>query len=82
MEKEIGRGGSGVAYLAHDRQLHSRPVVLKFPNSTLNFKSGWDYLQSFVLPNIYFHSAMAYAILRHGGVKLGKSDYLGSIGGG
>jgi hypothetical protein len=60
----------------------SRAVVLKFPNSTLNFKSGWDYLQSFVLPNVYFHSAMAYGILRHGGVKLGKSDYLGSIGGG
>jgi hypothetical protein len=60
----------------------SRAVVLKFPNSTLNFNSGWDYLQSFVLPNVYFHSAMAYAILRHGGVKLGKSDYLGSIGSG
>jgi uncharacterized protein len=60
----------------------SRAVVLKFPNSTLNFKSGWDYLQSFVLPNVYFHSAMAYGILRHGGVKLGKSDYLGSIGSG
>jgi hypothetical protein len=59
----------------------SRPVVLKFPNSTLNFNSGWDYLFSFVLPNLYFHSSMAYAILRHGGVKLGKSDYLGSIGG-
>ena len=33
VEKEIGRGGSGVAYLAHDRQLHSRPVVLKFLHS-------------------------------------------------
>jgi hypothetical protein len=60
----------------------SRAVVLKFPNSTLNFTSGWDYLQSFVLPNVYFHSAMVYGILRHGGVKLGKSDYLGSIGSG
>jgi len=29
VEKEIGRGGSGVAYLAHDLQLHSRPVVVK-----------------------------------------------------
>lgn len=67
------------------RQLESadsRPVVIKFPNSTLNFKSGWDYLESFVLPNVYFHSAMAYGILRHGGVKLGKGDFLGSIGGG
>jgi predicted Ser/Thr protein kinase len=36
VEKEIGRGGSGVAYLAHDRQLHSRPVVLKF------LHAGWE----------------------------------------
>jgi hypothetical protein len=60
----------------------SRPVVLKFPTNTLNFKNGWDYLLTFVLPNIYFHSATAYDILRHGGVKLAKSDFLGSIGGG
>ncbi|HEY4974977.1 MAG TPA: DUF1993 domain-containing protein [Steroidobacteraceae bacterium] len=59
----------------------SRAVVVKFPNSTLNFKSGWDYLLTFVLPNVYFHSSMAYGILRHAGVKLGKSDFLGNIGG-
>ena len=58
------------------------PVVLKFPTNTLNFKNGFDYLFSFVLPNVYFHSATAYDILRHGGVKLAKSDFLGSIGGG
>jgi uncharacterized protein len=60
----------------------SRAIVLQFPTNTLNFKNGWDYLESFALPNAYFHSAMAYGILRHAGVKLGKSDYLGSIGGG
>jgi len=59
----------------------SRPVVLKFPTNTLNFNSGFDYLFSFVLPNVYFHAAMAYGILRHAGVKLAKSDFLGSIGG-
>ncbi len=30
VEREIGRGGSGVVYLARDQQLHARPVVLKF----------------------------------------------------
>jgi hypothetical protein len=29
-----------------------------------------------MLPNMYFHVTMAYAVLRHNGVELGKSDYL------
>lgn len=28
------------------------------------------------MPNMYFHTAIAYAILRNGGVELGKVDYL------
>jgi hypothetical protein len=34
------------------------------------------YLTSFVLPNLYFHAATAYNILRHNGVQLGKRDFL------
>jgi len=58
----------------------TRPVELKFPQRTLTFPSGWNYLLGFVLPNVYFHSATAYDILRHNGVKLGKPDFLGAIG--
>ena len=29
IEKELKRGGFGIVYLAHDKQLHSRPVVVK-----------------------------------------------------
>ncbi|HEY6451919.1 MAG TPA: DUF1993 domain-containing protein [Steroidobacteraceae bacterium] len=58
-----------------------RAVELKFPQRTLNFRNGWDYLRGFVLPNLYFHSATAYDILRHNGVKLGKGDFLGNVGG-
>jgi hypothetical protein len=57
----------------------TRPIELKFPQSALNFSSGWTYLMGFVLPNVYFHSATAYDILRHNGVKLGKPDFIGAI---
>jgi hypothetical protein len=40
---------------------------------------GEDYLNHFVLPNVYFHATAAYAILRHNGVDVGKMDYLGAI---
>jgi hypothetical protein len=40
---------------------------------------GADYLAQVAVPNFYFHVAMAYAILRHNGVELGKMDYIGSM---
>ena len=40
---------------------------------------GEDYLTEMALPNFYFHVNMAYAILRHNGVPLGKVDYIGSM---
>jgi hypothetical protein len=40
---------------------------------------GDDYLNHFVLPNVYFHLTAAYAILRHCGVQVGKEDFLGAI---
>jgi hypothetical protein len=41
--------------------------------------SGDDYLLQMTLPDAYFHITMAYAILRHNGVDLGKMDFLGNI---
>ncbi len=40
---------------------------------------GGDYLTQVAVPNFFFHIAMAYAILRHNGVQLGKMDYIGAI---
>lgn len=37
---------------------------------------GRAYVSSFVLPNLHFHTATAYGLLRHQGVKLSKRDYL------
>lgn len=53
-----------------------REIVLKFPSRTMEF-TGLSYLTGFVIPNIFFHVTTAYAILRHSGVPLGKSDFLG-----
>jgi uncharacterized protein len=36
------------------------------------------YLKANVLPNFFFHLTTAYALLRHNGVDLGKSDFLGA----
>ena len=53
-----------------------KAIQLKFPHLTLDF-TGKSYVTTFVLPNFYFHVAMAYALLRAAGVELGKRDYLG-----
>ena len=55
-----------------------RTIELKFPNATLRF-SGRSYVTDFVLPNFYFHVTIAYALLRHNGVEIGKQDFLGKI---
>ncbi len=41
--------------------------------------SGEDYLRFFALPNFFFHVSTSYALLRHNGVPLGKTDYLGAM---
>lgn len=41
--------------------------------------TGRNYLNEMVQPNFFFHLTHAYAILRHNGVDLGKSDFIGSL---
>lgn len=41
--------------------------------------SGETYLLQIVIPNVYFHVAMAYAILRTNGVDVGKMDFIGPV---
>ncbi len=35
-----------------------------------------NFLQRFILPNLYFHTTTTYLILRHLGVEIGKLDFL------
>jgi hypothetical protein len=43
------------------------------------FMSGTDYVLEMTIPNVFFHLAMGYAILRKAGVNVGKMDFLGNI---
>ena len=36
-----------------------------------------DYAAIIVMPDFYFHVSIAYAILRHNGIPLGKADLIG-----
>ncbi|MBC7778728.1 MAG: DUF1993 domain-containing protein [Proteobacteria bacterium] len=40
--------------------------------------NGRDYLFGVMLPNFYFHYTTAYNLLRHNGVSIGKSDFMGT----
>jgi len=55
-----------------------RKVTLKMRGEDRSFR-GQAYLFNLALPNFYFHVTTAYDILRHNGVELGKSDYLGAL---
>ena len=40
---------------------------------------GHEYLIQHSIPNVYFHVTVAYEILRHNGLEIGKKDYLGAM---
>ena len=56
-----------------------REITFPLGPSNKGHMKGDDYLNHFVLPNFYFHLTVAYAILRHCGVNIGKRDFLGAI---
>ncbi len=53
-----------------------RKIILKVGGKEMEFM-GQPYLLFFVIPNVFFNMSIAYAILRHNGVELGKGDFLG-----
>jgi hypothetical protein len=43
------------------------------------YLTGFEFATQHAIPNVYFHVATAYAILRHNGVPVGKKDFLGEM---
>ena len=53
-----------------------KEVVIPAGGGKTRTMTGEAYLKHWAIPNTYFHVTTAYAILRHNGVDLGKSDFL------
>ncbi len=47
-----------------------------FPGKAL---SGLEYVNTLGLANFYFHVTTAYSILRHNGLNIGKTDFMGAV---
>ena len=55
-----------------------RQINLKAGPRELSFK-GLAYLTGYALPNFFFHYTTSYAILRHSGLDLSKTDFIGAV---
>jgi hypothetical protein len=55
-----------------------REIILPSPKGARHFPAP-DYVLNLALPNVLFHTAMAYALLRSAGVDIGKRDFLGPL---
>jgi hypothetical protein len=56
----------------------TREIAIPRPDGSALRMQGDAFLKGFSLPNFFFHVTMTYALLRQGGVELGKRDYLGA----
>jgi hypothetical protein len=62
-----------------DFAAHGNALVPLFFDSSQGLLPA-DHIARFTLPNFFFHATVAYAILRHNGVPIGKADYIGPLG--
>ena len=72
-----------LAYLAtfNESQFHdsgTRTITMPVGPNKMSMAAK-EYLLHFALPNFFFHHSAAYAILRHGGIEIGKRDFLGTV---
>ena len=79
----VARVEKCIAYLESFRPeqidgTEDKTIVLKRPTGDVSYP-GLQYLLEYVTPNVYFHCAATYSILRHCGVGIGKKDFIGAL---
>ena len=78
----IERARKTIAYLEtlKPAQFDDGTRMVTFPSQNQNHT--WPaslYLFTRVIPNVFFHCTTTYNILRHNGVEIGKTDFLGPL---
>jgi hypothetical protein len=73
-----------IAYLESlkPEQFDDGSRMVTFPTPVKGETRTWPssrFLHQRVLPNVFFHCATGYNILRHNGVDIGKGDFLGPL---
>jgi hypothetical protein len=53
-----------------------KPIDFTLPDGRRFAMTAAEHIRDWILPNLYFHTTMAYAILRHRGLDLGKFDFV------
>lgn len=53
-----------------------KSIAHELPTGMIFDMTGEQYVRDWALPQVAFHQMIAYAILRHAGVPLGKVDYV------
>jgi hypothetical protein len=67
------------SFSAQDLEVATPTTAFKLPNPPGKVMFAEASIYSRTLPNFFFHVTMAYAILRAGGVEIGKMDFLGQL---
>lgn len=63
--------------MVDEAKLAERKVALRWlPGKGL---TAYDNVTVYSLPNFFFHYTTAYSILRHLGMQIGKTDYMGGL---
>ena len=67
-------------FTAADFERAKPDTMVRLPNRPGKAIAAEEYLYARQIPNFFFHVTTAYDLLRHGGVEIGKADYLGTLG--
>ncbi len=77
MKERIAWALAFVNGIKADQLDSERAVTVPVGKEQRTFKA-FHYVLFFSMPNFYFHAATAYDILRHNGVPLTKTDFMGN----